>query len=143
MVNSLTKNRLREFLPTHWSDVDSLLDQFFGPDAVRGIRALRSSGCVWEDDATYHVELDVPGVSRDSVELTYDRGELRIGVERKEPAEKRSGLIDERHYGRLVRTVRLPESVDPETIEAELADGVLHVRVAKLPEAQPKRIEVK
>jgi HSP20 family molecular chaperone IbpA len=33
--------------------------------------------------------------------------------------------------------------VDPETIEAELNNGVLHVTISKLPQAQPKRIDVK
>ena len=37
----------------------------------------------------------------------------------------------------------LPESIDPESIAAELTNGVLHVTVSKKPEAQPKRIEIK
>jgi HSP20 family protein len=40
-------------------------------------------------------------------------------------------------------TVTLPESIDPDSIAAELTNGVLHVTVSKKPEAQPKRIEIK
>jgi HSP20 family protein len=50
--------------------------------------------------------------------------------------------VDERRYGKVTRTVTLPESIDPESIAGKLTDGVLHVTVAKRPEAQPKRIEI-
>ena len=43
----------------------------------------------------------------------------------------------------MTRTVTLPESIDPDSIAAELTDGVLHVMVTKKPEAQPKRIEIR
>jgi HSP20 family molecular chaperone IbpA len=39
--------------------------------------------------------------------------------------------------------VSLPETVDPNTITAELTNGVLHVTITKLPEAQPKKIDVR
>ena len=142
MTASLTKNRLHEFLPTHWTDVDSLVNQFFGPQVVAGLNAVPGAGSVWEEEEAYHIELDVPGVAREDVELTYDQGELRISTERKTP-ERANSLADERRYGKVVRTISLPETVDPDTIDANLEQGVLHVTVAKKPEAQPKRIEVK
>ena len=50
---------------------------------------------------------------------------------------------NERRVGRFERVVRLPQQFDPESVAAELSDGVLHVTVTKTPEAQPKKIEVK
>ena len=44
--------------------------------------------------------------------------------------------------GRIERKVSLPETTDPEQVEADLAEGVLHVKLAKKPEAQPKRIVI-
>ena len=73
MATALTKNRLREFLPTHWGEVDSLLDQFFGPYADPRTYAWHRSGSLWEEDGAYHIEMDVPGVAREDVELTYDK----------------------------------------------------------------------
>lgn len=98
---------------------------------------------MWEDAGAYHVELDVPGVTRENVDVTFEKGTLRITTERIAPEEQRSGLVDERRYGKVTRTVTLPESIDPESIAAELTSGVLHVTVNKKPEAQPKRIEIK
>ncbi|MCC6491887.1 MAG: Hsp20/alpha crystallin family protein [Pirellulales bacterium] len=143
MANTLVTNRLRPFVPGPWSDVDSLMEQFFGPQASGGIQAFCVPASVWEDQASYHVEMDVPGVTREGVDITYEKGTLRITTERQGPEEQRNGLVDERRYGKVTRTVTLPESIDPESISAELNNGVLHVKVAKKPEAQPKRIEIK
>ena len=143
MSQTFSRNRLRELLPGNWSgDIDSLVDQFFGAGG-RGVQAFLVPASVWEDQGAYHVELDVPGVTRDHVELTYEKGTLRVTTERPAPAEPRNGLVDERRYGKVTRTVTLPESIDPESIAAELTNGVLHVTVSKKPEAQPKRIEIK
>ena len=86
--------------------------------------------------------MDLPGVRRENVDLTFEKGTLRITTERSAPQELRSALVDERRYGKVTRTVTLPESIDPESIAGKLTDGVLHVTVAKKPEAQPKRIEI-
>ena len=143
MAHAVSRNRLRELIPGNWTgDFDSLVDQFFGAGG-RGIQAFYVPASVWEDKNAYHVEMDVPGVTRDNVELTFEKGTLRITTERPAPEESRAGLVDERRYGKVTRTVALPESIDPESINAELTNGVLHVTVAKKPEAQPKRIEVK
>ena len=48
-----------------------------------------------------------------------------------------------RAYGKVERQITLPETADPESIEAELRDGILHLTFKKKPEAQPRRISVK
>jgi HSP20 family protein len=144
MANAMTSNRLRELMPGAWGgQFDNLVDQFFGPANARGIQAYFVPASVWEDNDSYHVEMDVPGVARESVDLTYEKGTLRITTERAAPDEQRTGLVDERRYGKVTRSVTLPESIDPDSITAELTNGVLHVTVHKKPEAQPKRIEIK
>jgi HSP20 family protein len=143
MAHAMSRNRLRDFIPGNWGgDLDALVEQVFGAGG-RGVQAFYVPASVWEEEGAYHVELDVPGVTRDHVELTYEKGTLRITTERPAPEEKRTGLVDERRYGKVTRTVTLPESIDAETIVAELTNGVLHVTVSKKPEAQPKRIEIK
>jgi HSP20 family protein len=139
MRQAMTRNRL----PGNWGDFNTFVDQFFGTGQGPGVQAYFVPASVWEDEGSYHVELDVPGVVRDHVELTFEKGTLRITTERQAPEEGRTGLVDERRYGKVTRTVTLPESIDPESIQAELTNGVLHVAVAKKPEAQPKRIEIR
>ena len=143
MTNSFTKNRLREFVPSSWGDFDSLLNQVLHQKTFPGLKVPYAPASVWEDEGSYHVELDVPGIDREDISLTFEKGTLQISVERKRPTEDRTGWREERAYGKVTRTLTLPESIDPESIDASVSRGVLHVSVAKTPEAQPKRIEVK
>ena len=139
MAQTMMRNRL----PDQWGDLNTLVNQFLAPGAGPGVQAFYVPASMWEDGGSYHVELDVPGVVRENVDLTYEKGTLRITTARQAPEETRAGLVDERRYGKVTRTVALPESINPESIRAELNNGVLHVTVAKKPEAQPKRIEIR
>ncbi|QDS97261.1 Hsp20/alpha crystallin family protein [Adhaeretor mobilis] len=148
MSKTVSNNRVREFLPNNWNDVDALLGQFFGP-TYAGVKAASQSGrspiapaSFWEADNSFHVEVDLPGVSREDVEITFDKGELKIAAERKAFEGERAGLVEERVYGKVERSVTLPDSVDADSIEAKFTDGVLSVTIAKIPEVQPKRIDI-
>jgi HSP20 family protein len=143
MTNGLTtKNRLREFLPTNFVEFDSLLNQMLGPS---GLRVGHSPAGIWEDEGAYHIELDVPGVQRENVDITLDKGALAITVERKheESDSTRKGWREERYYGKVTRTFTLPDTIDPDSVAAEMNNGVLHVSVAKSPAAQPRKVEIK
>ena len=143
MNNCSANNRVKDFFPQNWANLDSILNQFLGPQAsLKGFRVSPTPASAWEDDGHYHVELDVPGVSREDIELTLEKGILQIDVERKNPVEDRKGYQDERFYGKSTRKLALPETIDTESIVAELVGGVLHVKIAKVPEVQPKRIEI-
>lgn len=136
------KNRLREFLPSNLSELDSFLNQVLGPN---GLRAGQTSAGLWEDDSSYHIELDVPGVTREDVEITLDKGTLKIAALRKqdESESTRKSWREERFYGKVTRAFSLPDTIDTESVSAELTDGVLRVTIAKSPAAQPKKIDVK
>jgi HSP20 family protein len=140
MNAALQKNRLGNVLPAGLPEFDNLFNHFFRAEEVAMWRAPAS---IWEADNNFHIEIDAPGVAREGVELTFEKGTLQITLERKAPEGERTNWHNERGYGRVSRTVTLPETVDPETIEAELINGVLHVTISKLPQAQPKRIDVK
>jgi HSP20 family protein len=142
MTNCTGRNRLNQYLPAQFNEFDALLGQFLAPAMRRGQAGYFTPTSVWEEDTAYHVELDIPGVAREDVELTFDKGKLSIAVERKGPEKKANHWHEERGYGRAVREVALSKLVDPATITAELAAGVLHVTVGKSPEAQPKRIDI-
>ena len=139
MHTTTRRNRLGHLLETGLP-VEQLFGQFFRPEEVAGWQAPAS---IWEAENVFHVEVDAPGVAKENVEVTFDKGSLQIGLERKAPESERTNWHNERGYGKVSRSVSLPDTVDPNTITAELANGVLHVTITKLPEAQPKKIEVK
>lgn len=140
MRTSLQKNRLGNLLPAGFSEFDDLFNQFFRAGEVATWRAPAS---IWESENTFHIEIDAPGVAKEDVELTFDKGTLHVTLERKAPQGERTNWHNERGYGKVSRSVSLPDTVDPETISAELTNGVLHVTITKRPEAQPKKIDVK
>jgi HSP20 family protein len=140
MSNTLQRNRLGQLFPANLPEFDNLFNHFFRSEEVAMWRAPAS---IWEAENTFHIELDAPGVAKEDVELTFDKGALQITLERKVPEGDRTNWHNERGFGRVTRSVSLPDTVDPETISAELTNGVLHVSITKRPEAQPKRIDVK
>ena len=139
-MTSLQRNRLGNMLQTNFRDFDNLFGRFYRPGEVALWHAPAS---IWEDEKAFHLELDGPGVAKEDVELTFDKGVLQVTLERKAPEGERTNWHNERGYGKVTRSVSLPETIDPETLSAELTNGVLHVTVTKLPEALPKKIDVK
>lgn len=140
-----TRNRLSSVLPTPLSrEVGDLFDSFFDGGALRTRPAWHAPASVWEENDRFHVELDLPGVKQEDLEVTFEKGALSITAERKAPeGEQRTNWHDERGYGKVTRIVSLPESADTESIDADLVNGVLHISVSKKPEAQPRRIEIR
>ena len=133
-------------LRTVRGDLDRWFDQFFGPAAsAKGEEgnAWHAPAAIWEDEDNYHVELELPGVSNDGVEITYEKGALVVTAERLAPEQDRKYWHHSRRYGKSRLSLQLPDTVDGEKIDAELRQGVLHLTLAKSPEAQPKKITVK
>lgn len=87
-----------------------------------------------------------PGLDPSKVDVTLDRGVLRISGERvsdlPEKDPKTSVYARERSVGRFTRSVALPDDVDPGQVTATYRDGVLQVSIARKEAAQPKRITV-
>ena len=98
-----------------------------------------------EDDKEFVIKAELPGLKRDEVKVTVEDGVLSISGERKTEKEEKNRKFHrvERSYGSFLRSFTLPEGADATKVNAEFTDGVLNVRLAKTPKAQPKTIEVK
>lgn len=86
-----------------------------------------------------------PGLDASKIEVTLDRGVLRIAGERPSGIPDNSKVnvyTRERSAGSFVRAISLPDDVDPEQLKASYRDGVLQVSIARRESAQPKRITV-
>ena len=87
-----------------------------------------------------------PGLDATKIEVTLDRGVLRISGERASgiPTDdpKVHVYTRERGAGSFTRAISLPDDVDPAHVNASYRDGVLQVSVARREAAQPKRITV-
>ena len=87
-----------------------------------------------------------PGLDPSKIDVTLDRGVLRIAGERASgvPADnpKVHVYTRERGTGSFTRAISLPDDVDPSQVNARYHDGVLQVSVARRESAQPQRITV-
>ena len=91
----------------------------------------------------YIVTAEVPGMSRDDLDISVHEGRLTISGERRErilQCEQYHRV--ERGHGSFSRTFHLPVPIDSERITADLRDGVLTVTCPKAANGSARRIEV-
>ncbi len=100
-----------------------------------------------EGEHAYHVEVDLPGVKKDDIDVDVKDNIVTISGERKSKKEVKEEdyYKVESSYGKFERSFTLPENVDVENIHAESQDGVLEVVIPKLAKAEnkSKKIEIK
>jgi HSP20 family protein len=98
---------------------------------------------VTEDGVT--VYMDVPGMSADTLELELENDVLTVRGERPLPYEDDPQAVRriERRFGRFERSLRVPRGLDPDAVEAELANGVLTLRIPKPEQLKPRRVPIK
>lgn len=117
-----------------WSDWDDMVGAGVGVYPVD----------IREDDDHIYVEAELPGFTKDQVQVTLENGVLNIVAERKDTGKSGGQVhLRERRYTRVARSFTLPGTVDPQNIEAKLENGVLYLTLAKRPEVKPRRIEIK
>ena len=99
---------------------------------------------VEEDDEGLTFKADLPGMDPKDVSVEAKDGVLTIQGERTAEKEEENKIYHryERTYGSFCRSFNLPKNVDAEKIEAKYKDGVLTVRVPKVEESKPRKIEV-
>ena len=126
--------------------MDRLLTGVLGPTAEGLLPAMfRSQPAVnvWEQDEALLVEMEVPGIKNDQVDISVAGGELSIKIDRPDAAQDEVRFHRrERPVGAFTRVLRLPVEVDANRVEAELRDGVLTITLPKAEAAKPRKITV-
>lgn len=131
-----------------------LLDEFFGdlnkgfwirPFAMPGEPELRMKVDVKENDKAYTVHAEVPGVTKDDIQVDLNGDQVSIRAEVKREKEKKEGekvLHSERYYGMVSRSFTLPTDVDAQGAKANYKDGVLELTLPKKAGALAKRLAI-
>jgi HSP20 family protein len=96
-----------------------------------------------ETDDAYVVEVDLPGVNRDQVDVQLQDRELVITGEIPESEQKGRRHRRSRRTGRFEFRTYLPGDVNADGVNAQLSDGVLSVTIPKAEAAKPHHIEIK
>lgn len=134
---------LRRFDPfVGMNELGSRVSQLFGATSAR--RAEAPPMDIWEDEHAYHLEVELPGLKQEEVEVLVRESEVTLRGERKPAADdNRTWHHRERTWGKFERAVTLPVAVAADKVEARFVDGVLHVKLPKSESAKPRKIEVK
>jgi HSP20 family protein len=100
---------------------------------------------VEEDDKTYKVKAEVPGVKKEDINVQVDRNQVSISAEskrEKEVKEKGKVIRSERYYGSLFRSFSLAQDVDQGGATAKYADGILELTLPKKVTSETKKLSI-
>ena len=113
-----------------------------GEELVR--TAVPSVDLIDSDDKLL-LKADMPGISKEdvNVEVKGDRIEISAEVKKEEEKKKEGYIRQERSYRRYYRSIPLPAKIDSEKVEASFEDGVLKIEMTKIEAPEVKKIEVK
>jgi HSP20 family protein len=128
------------------AEMDSLFDSFMGGlPAFPGLFGASGSRSftptphidVRETDKEIVVEAELPGIDDKDISLALQNGVLTVRGEKKfeHDEEKENYRMMERRYGSFQRSLRLPDTIDEDKVEASFNNGVLKVSLPKRPEA--------
>lgn len=136
---------LKPFAKTNWSsaqewekEVEKIFDVFHKGETFAPF-------CdITEEEKSFRLCLDVPGISKNDLDIEVKDKTLVISGERKKEvqAETSSLLRSERKYGKFSRSFNLPQNVNSELIEARFENGVLEITLPKEEKSRPKKIQI-
>lgn len=99
---------------------------------------------IYETDGEYVIYAEVPGISKDQLDIQLNSGTLTIKGEKKNREHEKEVIVHkcEVSPGEFNRSFNLPEDADAEKISAELKDGVLELKVGKAEEKKPRSVPI-
>ncbi|MBP8536066.1 Hsp20/alpha crystallin family protein [Streptomyces sp. MK37H] len=120
-------------------ELDRLVDRVWGTAAHPAGMPMDA----WREGDTFFVELDLPGVDPESIDLDVERNVLTVKAERKQAyGDNGDTVITERPAGTFSRQLFLGDTLDAERIEASYEAGVLKLRVPVAEQAKPRKIAI-
>jgi HSP20 family protein len=129
-------------------EMDRLFGQFLrrgeGEEATWGQGMWAPPVDIYETDDAFMLKAELPGFTKDDVNIEVHENRLIIRGERKRETEAKEDQYHrlERAYGRFERAFWLPTTVDAEHIQASFKNGILEMRLPKSERAKPKQIPI-
>ncbi len=136
--------QLSVFEPNNGLSLRDAFNRLLEDSFVRPERFPTMSVDVMETQETIVVKASVPGASKDSIQVSYEKDLLTIKAEipAEQAPEQGRMLLRERAHGSFSRTFRLPFPVDADAAQAEYKDGVLTLTLPKQESHKPRFINV-
>ncbi|WP_045251669.1 Hsp20/alpha crystallin family protein [Microbacterium azadirachtae] len=122
-------------------ELDRLTQQIFGADGTLAKPSVMPMDA-WRDGDVFHVEFDLPGVDRESIDLDVERNVVTVKAERPIRASDANMLAAERPRGVFSRQLVLGDNLDTGRISANYDDGVLALQIPVAEESKPRKVEI-
>ena len=125
---------------------DLLKGFFVRPVSFEGPSQLQMKVDVAEDDKAYTMQVEVPGVKKEDINVSINGNQVSISAEVKKEHDVKNGeavLRSERYYGKLSRSFTLADDVDEAAAQAKYADGVLELKLPKKAQTSARRLSIK
>ncbi|MDT5323696.1 MAG: hypothetical protein QOF25_848 [Mycobacterium sp.] len=119
-------------------DLDRWTQQVLGTAARPAVMPMDA----WREGDEFIVELDLPGVTEDSLNLDVERNVLTVHAERPSLNQDREMVSAERPRGVFSRQLFLGETLDADQIQASYHNGVLRLSIPVAEKAKPRRIKI-
>ncbi len=138
-----------------FADMDKYFDSFFrnplslmaAPILTAPVResVLTPSVDIYNEGDDIVIKAEVPGISREDLDISIDRNVLTICGEKKQESkvEEKDFHRIERSYGTFTRSFKLPDDVSADKAKASFNDGVLEIRMPRSGEHKTRKIEIK
>ena len=100
---------------------------------------------VKEQEKSYLVHAEIPGVKKDAIHVSIDGAIVSISAERREEKDVKEGervLRTERYFGKVSRSFQLAQEIDEAQVTAKYTDGVLELTLPKKAATQARRITI-
>lgn len=135
---------------TRYSPLDEAFDDLFKgffvrPMSFEAAPQVQIRMDVKEEDKAYVVQAEIPGVTKEDINVTIDGNQVAISAEVKRQKEEKQGeklVRSERYYGKVYRAFTLAQDVDEAGAQAKYDNGVLELRLPKKAAANAKRLTV-
>lgn len=126
-------------------DLDRIFDRTFGRGdfAAGSDEPFVPAAHFARDGHNWVISMALPGVAPENIAIEVDGRILRVSGERTAPkGESVVPVVNEIRYGRFEREFTLPESIDPEHVQATYRHGMLELTLPLRESAKPRRIEI-
>lgn len=120
-----------------------ILDEMFNDVRTTNERFLPSID-IAETEKAFEIKAQLPGITKDDINIDLENGRLTISGERKlenEDNNKKYHRV-ETQYGSFTRSFQLPDSIDQDSIAANFENGVLNITIEKNEEKAKRKIEI-
>ena len=127
-------------------DIGQFLPGFFQPASRRtAVDSLLKMDVV-DTEQAYLVSIDLPGLNKEEIHVSVYENQLSINAERREENEAQPGkatiLLSERGFGKISRTVALPQALDDTAAQATHQNGVLYLTLPKRASSMAKKLKI-